>query len=287
MTKRSESENYSQAASVRHGASHCGTARREEVLPGLQFTNTRKEYLMQVVTEDDYIGAVSDHPLSAQFDVLGYADGSSSCIPHGFFRNWLDQEPGDDCSCYIGRCSGFGVGSIVKYDGAQQSLGVGRYVAGGLRLRFLLNGQHEMRTISTYMFSVAGPGLQNAAPPQYGDTVIKNDVWIGDEVMVLGGSVIENGCVIGARSLLPPNFRSEPYGIYGGSPARLIRYRFTENVRAALLDLAWWDMPLSWIRDNNAVFLQDMTLDEDAALDTIARLKASRQAYEASAGLQG
>jgi len=242
---------------------------------------------MQLVTEDDYIGVLADHPLSAQFDVLGYSDGSSSSIPHGFFRNWLDLQPGDDCSCYIGRCSGFGVGSIAKYDGGSQSLGVGRFVAGGLRLRFLLNGQHEMRTISTYMFSVAGPGLQNAAPPQYGDTVIKNDVWIGDEVMVLGGSVIENGCVIGARSLLPPNFRSEPYGIYGGSPARLIRYRFTEKVRAALLDLAWWDMPLSWIRDNNAMFLEDMTLDEDAALETIARLKASRQEYEARVGKQG
>lgn len=241
---------------------------------------------MQIVTEDDYIGVLSEHPVAGQFTVLGYADGTTSNFPHGFFRDWLDQEP-QEGTCYIGRCSGFGVGSIAKYDGAQQSLGVGRFVAGGSRLRFLLNGQHEMRTISTYMFSVAGPGMLNGLPPQYGDTIIKNDVWIGDEVMVMGGSVIENGCVIGARSLLPPNFRSEPYGIYGGSPARLIRYRFTEKVRAALLDLAWWDMPLSWIRDNNALFVKDMTLDEDAALEIIAMLKTSRQEYEARQGVQG
>ena len=68
-------------------------------------------------------------------------------------------------------------------------------------------------------------------PPQYVDSIIKNDVWLGDEVMMLGGGIIENGCVIGARSLLPPNFRSEPYGIYAGSPARLIRFRFSENVK--------------------------------------------------------
>jgi len=128
--------------------------------------------------------------------------------------------------------------------------------------------------------------LRNAPPPQYADTVIKNDVWIGDETMVLGGSVIENGCVIGARSVLPPNFRSEPYGIYAGSPARLIRFRFPEKVRAALVELAWWDMPLSWIRDNNDAFLQDMTQDEDAALATIAKLIERRKAYEAEHGPQ-
>jgi hypothetical protein len=98
---------------------------------------------------------------------------------------------------------------------------------------------------------------------------------------MLGGGIIENGCVIGARSLLPPNFRSEPYGIYVGSPARLVRFRFSEKVRAALLALAWWEMPLSWIRDNNALFLQDMTADEGLALDIIARLAASRREFEA------
>lgn len=242
-----------------------------------------EDHVMQILTEDDFSGEVPDHPWAPQFAVMGYAEGGYSFFPHGFFRDWLDQEPTNGYF-YIGRCSSVGVGSIVKYDAGAQHLAIGRFVAGGLRLRFLLNGQHEMKTISTYMFSIAGMGLQNAPPPQYGDTVVKNDVWIGDEVMVLGGSVIENGCVIGARSLLPPNFKSEPYGVYAGSPAKLIRYRFSEKVRAALVELAWWEMPLSWIRDNNAMFLQDMTEDEDAALEIIAGLLASRKEYEAVNG---
>src|SRR5450830_947818 len=45
--------------------------------------------------------------------------------------------------------------------------------------------------------------------------------------------------------LLRPNFRSEPYGIYANSPARLIRFRFSEKVSAALLEMAWWEMPLT------------------------------------------
>lgn len=238
---------------------------------------------MQITTEANYTGTLQDHALSAHFTVLGYADGASSTLPPQFFRDWLDQEPGFG-HFFIGRCSGFGVGSQVKYDSNKQSLCVGRFVAGGARLRFVLNGRHEMRTISTYMLGVLGGGLKSVEPPQYGSTVIKNDVWIGDEVMVLGGSVIENGCVIGARALLPPNFRTEPYGIYAGSPARLLRYRFSEKVRAGLVELAWWEMPLAWIRANNAMFMEDLSTDETKALLVIDILKTSRKQWEQEHG---
>lgn len=235
---------------------------------------------MQIHTEDDFSGVLPDHDWAAQFTVLGYQEGGRTLIPHGFFRDWRDLEP-DFGHFYIGRCSGLGVGSEVKYDSNEQGLSIGRFVAGGSRLRFVLNGQHETRTISTYMFSIAGTGMLNPPPPQYGDTVVKNDVWIGDEAMILGGSIIENGCVIGARTVVPPNFHTEPYGIYVGSPARLVRFRFSEKVRAALIELAWWEMPLDWIQANNVAFLQDMTADEAQALDIIAGLRASRKAYEA------
>jgi hypothetical protein len=110
-------------------------------------------------------------------------------------------------------------------------------------------------------------------------SMVKNDVWIGDEMMMLGGGMIENGCVIGARSLLPPNFRSEPYGIYAGTPAKLIRFRFSEKVREALVNLAWWEMSLSWIRDNNEAFLKDLTLDDVRSLEVLAQLMESKQAF--------
>jgi acetyltransferase-like isoleucine patch superfamily enzyme len=227
---------------------------------------------MKIETETDFSGVASDHPLNDQFMVLKYALGGFSVIPRQFFRDWLDRDSPEGVF-HIGKCSGFGVGSLVKYDSSAQCLRVGRFVAGGLRLRFLLNGQHEMRTISTYMFSTAGMGLSNAPPPQYGDSIIKNDVWIGDEVMMLGGGIIEDGCIVGARSLLPPNFRSEPYGIYGGSPARLIRFRFSAKVREALLELAWWHMPLDWVRDHNESFLKDLTADEGRSIELLADLK--------------
>ncbi len=232
---------------------------------------------MNIVTEDDFGGLLETHTWAKQFMLLSYRDGGISAIPHGFFRTWLDEEP-DFGTFHIGKNSWLGVGSTVKYDGNAQSLRLGRYVAGGSRLRFLLNGQHDKNTISMFMFSILDGGVTNVPPPQCGDTVIKNDVWLGDEAMVLGGSVVENGCIIAARSLLPQNFVSEPYGIYAGAPARLKKFRFSESIRERLLELAWWDMPLAWIKENNASFLFDLNQDEGRSMEMLAELKRLRDA---------
>lgn len=237
---------------------------------------------MNIQTEENFCGLDKKSPLSKNFNILKYEDGSMSTIPHGFFRDWLDNdlldvEIGD---FYIGRCSGIGVGSVAKYDTNQQSLKIGRYVAGGLRLKFILNGQHDMECISISMLSFFADGLRNTPVPQYQDTVIKNDVWIGDEAMFLGGGVVENGCVIGARSLVPPNFKSEPYGVYVGSPARLVKFRFSEKIRELLMQLAWWDMPLSWLRGVNDKFLLNLArMNESAAIYVLQGLIESKHEY--------
>jgi len=235
---------------------------------------------VNIETDSDCIGLDPNHHLASLFDVISYSDGLHSFIPKQFFQNWLG-EPSDTGSMHLGKCSGFGIGSIVKYDAGRQNLQVGRFVSGGLRLKFLLNGQHEMRTMSTSMLMFHHPDLQHPAQPQYGDSVIKNDVWIGDEVMMLGGGVIENGCVIGARSLLPPNFKSEPFGIYAGTPARLIRFRFTDRIIESLLELEWWAQPdlLNWLKVINPYFLTDFTVDEAKTMELLAELKAIKASW--------
>jgi Acetyltransferase (isoleucine patch superfamily) len=52
---------------------------------------------------------------------------------------------------------------------------------------------------------------------------IGDDVWIGAGAKILGGSQIAKGCVIGANAVVKG--KTEPYGIYVGNPARLIKRR--------------------------------------------------------------
>lgn len=53
--------------------------------------------------------------------------------------------------------------------------------------------------------------------------VIEDDIWIGQDVMILGSKIIKTGTIIGARCVLTKNFPD--YSIVGGNPSRLIRNR--------------------------------------------------------------
>ena len=57
--------------------------------------------------------------------------------------------------------------------------------------------------------------------------------------MILSGVVIGDGAVVAAQSVVTKDVPA--YGIVGGNPARLIRYRFDEETRRRLLEMAWWD----------------------------------------------
>jgi virginiamycin A acetyltransferase len=233
---------------------------------------------MNITTSDDCVGVLSDHPLSRHFSVYGYQHGAFSLIPHDFFQDWQGEEA-QAGSFHFGRCSVLGRGSVAKYGPYEPRLIVGRHVSGGTRLRFLLNQQHDLRSISMCFFEVYGNGLMNRPPLRDGDTILHNDIWIGDEALFMGGSIIESGCVIGARAVIPGSFRSEPYGVYVGSPARLARFRFPEKVREKLLELAWWDMPLSWIKENNSAFLADLSTDEGRSLELLSELQSVKNQF--------
>ena len=71
------------------------------------------------------------------------------------------------------------------------------------------------------------------------DIHIGNDVYIGQYVKILPGVHIGNGAVIGAGSIVTKNVPA--YAIIVGSPAKIIRYRFSAEVISALEKIRWWE----------------------------------------------
>jgi acetyltransferase-like isoleucine patch superfamily enzyme len=63
--------------------------------------------------------------------------------------------------------------------------------------------------------------------PSRGGIIIEDDVWIGACVTILDGAIIRKGCIIGANSMV--NGDTEPYGIYFGTPAKLVKMRVPLN----------------------------------------------------------
>lgn len=92
---------------------------------------------------------------------------------------------------------------------------------------------------------------------------IGNDVWIGQCVMVMGGVTIGDGAVIGAGAIVTKDV--PPYAIVAGVPAKIIRYRFSDEVITRLCDIKWWNLPEKEIRNSIGLFQQapvDMPLIE-------------------------
>lgn len=124
-------------------------------------------------------------------------------------------------------------------EGAIFKIGAFCCIASGVNI--FLGGEHRIDWATTYPFSTLWEGGKNIAghPKTKGDVIIGNDVWIGCEAVIMSGVTIGDGAVIGARAVVTKDI--EPYAIYAGNPARLIRKRFDEATIQQLLELQWWN----------------------------------------------
>ena len=136
------------------------------------------------------------------------------------------------------------------YDFIGDKLIIGKFCQIAAGVEFVMNGaNHQMNAATTYPFYIFG-GWQQDAPdnsqlPIKGDTVIGNDVWIGQNVTILPGVHVGDGVIIGLNSTVASDL--EPYGVYDGNPARLIRKRFDDEMISLLLKFKWWDKSIDEI----------------------------------------
>jgi virginiamycin A acetyltransferase len=127
---------------------------------------------------------------------------------------------------------------------------IGKFCQIASGVEFIMNGaNHQMNCVSTFPFYIFEkwnedvPALDKM--PIKGDTIIGNDVWIGQNATILPGVKIGDGVIIGTKSVVGSNI--EPYTIAAGNPAKIIRKRFDDELTGLLLQLKWWDLPIKEI----------------------------------------
>lgn len=144
------------------------------------------------------------------------------------------------------------------YDFIGDKLIIGKFCSIAKGVEFIMNGaNHRMNCVSTYPFYIMGGDWGSALKPHTdelplkGDTVVGNDVWIGQNVTILPGVHIGDGAIIGANSVVSKDIPA--YAIAAGNPCRVKKLRFSEEEIKVLEETKWWDWEIEKIEENHEI----------------------------------
>lgn len=131
---------------------------------------------------------------------------------------------------------------------------VGRYVSVASDVRvFLRNHPFERLSLHPFFYN-SHLGWLKEDSVSSGSLNIGHDSWLGERAIITPSCKhIGIGAVVGAGSVVTKDVPE--FGIVAGNPARLIRYRFPEELRELIKASRWWEKSV----DECALFIRHMT----------------------------
>lgn len=136
-----------------------------------------------------------------------------------------------DSETIIGRYTYIGVGTCIT----KATIGSYCSIANNVSIG---QGEHDLNRVST-----SESIYQHMSDFTKDDCVIGNDVWIGVGSCILRGVKIGNGAVIGAGAVVTKDVL--PFSVVVGVPAKIIKYRFSEEKIKRIEKSNWWNHELS------------------------------------------
>jgi virginiamycin A acetyltransferase len=130
---------------------------------------------------------------------------------------------------------------------------IGRYCSFAKGMR-ILNHNHPIDFKSTspiFVHPVFGHCKEWLV--KFNPLEIGNDVWVGANAVILPEvSKIGDGAVIGAGAVVTKDV--PPYAVVLGNPARVVKYRFSEDRIKELLAERWWDRDIDELASDIKAF---------------------------------
>jgi len=168
----------------------------------------------------------------------------------------------------LGRHTYTGQDTIIMHTnvGAFTSISWGVTVGGG---------EHDFNRLTSHTFLYNPYDKLNNDKVYYDrfkkPVYIGNDVWIGANSTILRGVNIGDGAVIGANAVVTKDV--SPYSIVVGNPARIVKYRFKEDIIERLLEVKWWDLDDKIIKNNCDLFAGNPTHEILDKLEKLIQFK--------------
>lgn len=159
--------------------------------------------------------------------------------------------------------------NVLSFENKNERLDIGNYVSIANNVTFILGGNHQINTFSTYPIKAKTiePCSEDDAQTK-GAIIVEDEVWIGANVTILSGVRVGKGAIIAAGSIVTKDI--EPFAIVGGSPARFIKYRIDEKLIPIREKINLIDIDKEKIIKNIDLFYQELNEEN---LEKIINLK--------------
>lgn len=171
-----------------------------------------------------------------------------------------------------------------KSRGFWHNFQIGNGCSIGSDLRCVFGRNHNIRKVSSgalethFSYSDIPANKFESRFHQKGSIVIQNDVWIGDNVTIMAGVTVRNGAVVAQNAHVVKDVPA--YAVVGGNPAKVIGWRFPQEIIEKLQTIQWWYWEHWKILENYNCFTEDVEgfCDKfyDEAKAKFEKMKANR-----------
>lgn len=132
-------------------------------------------------------------------------------------------------------------------------LEIGRYCSVADGVSFLLAGEHNINSLSTFPFERYMPGEERMdCSISKGKIILNDDVWVGHSATILSGVTIGQGAVIAAGAVVTKSV--PPYAVVGGVPAKVIKFRFSSQMVDIMQHIDYSKLSFSLVKQNPDLF---------------------------------
>jgi acetyltransferase-like isoleucine patch superfamily enzyme len=142
-----------------------------------------------------------------------------------------------------------------------EKLIIGNYVSIASDSMFLLGLNHQTQTMTTYPLHTRLIGPSPLDNVNKGPIIIEDEAWIGAYAIVMSGVTIGKGAIVAAGAVVTRDV--PPYAIVGGNPAKIIKFRFSDEIIKLLLPIKLIDLHEDWLRSNIEILYKKIETVDD------------------------